>query len=92
MERLKAVFRPESKFRAYFLSVMTFSLAYGLYKGVIDNYLAEIVGMSGFDKGISEFFRELPGIALVLILAIFYMFSAETMYKAGAVFLLAGNP
>ena len=41
---------------------MTFSLAYGLYKGVIDNYLAEIVGMSGFDKGVSEFFRELPGL------------------------------
>ena len=26
-------------------------MPYGLYKGVIDNYLAEVVGMSGFDKG-----------------------------------------
>ena len=77
MNRMESVFRPESKFRAFFLSVMTFSLAYGLYKGVIDNYLAEVVGMSGFDKGVSEFFRELPGIALVFILAAFYMLSAE---------------
>ena len=43
--------------------MMTFGLAYGLYKGVFDNYLAEMVSMSAFDKGVSEFFRELPGLA-----------------------------
>ena len=90
MERLTAAFRPDSKYRAYFLSVMTFSLAYGQYKGVIDNYLAEIVGMSGFDKGVSEFFRELPGLLLVFILAALYTFSAERIYKVGALFMLAG--
>ena len=90
MDRLKSVFRPESKYRAYFLTVMTFSLSYGLYKGVIDNYLAEIVGMTGFDKGVSEFFRELPGLLLVFILAALYTFSAERIYKLGALFMLAG--
>jgi MFS family permease len=90
MKRLETVFKPETKYRAFFLSVMTFSLAYGLYKGVIDNYLAEIVGMSGFDKGVSEFFRELPGLLLVFILAALYTFSAERIYKLGALFMLAG--
>ena len=90
MERMKSVFRPESKYRAFFLSVITFGLAYGLYKGVIDNYLAEVVGMSGFDKGVSEFFRELPGLMLVFILAVLYAFSAERIYRIGAVFMLAG--
>ena len=90
MKRLEAVFRPESKYRAFFLSMMTFGLAYGLYKGVIDNYLAEIVGMSGFDKGVSEFFREMPGLLLVFILAALYMFSAERIYKLGALFMLTG--
>ena len=90
MERLTAVFRPESKYRAFFLSIITFALAYGLYKGVIDNYLAEVVGMSGFDKGVSEFFRELPGLLLVFILAALYTFSAERIYKVGALFMLAG--
>ena len=90
MGRLETAFKPESKYRAFFLSVMTFSLAYGLYKGVIDNYLAEIVGMSGFDKGVSEFFRELPGLLLVFILAALYTFSAERIYKLGALFMLAG--
>ena len=90
MGRLETAFKPESKYRAFFLSVMTFSLAYGLYKGVIDNYLVEIVGMSGFDKGVSEFFRELPGLLLVFILAALYTFSAERIYKLGALFMLAG--
>ena len=90
MKRLEAAFKPESKYRAFFLSIITFGLAYGLYKGVIDNYLAEIVGMSGFDKGVSEFFRELPGLLLIFILAVLYMFSAERIYKLGALFMLTG--
>ncbi len=90
MKQLETVFRPDSKYRAFFLSVITFGLAYGLYKGIIDNYLAEIVGMSGFDKGVSEFFRELPGLMLVFILAALYTFSAERIYKLGALFMLAG--
>ena len=90
MKRLEAVFRAESSYRAFFLSMATFGLAYGLYKGVIDNYLAEIVGMSGFDKGVSEFFRELPGLLLVFLLAALYTFSAERIYKLGALFMLTG--
>lgn len=36
-------------------------------------------------RGVTEFFREPPGIMLVFILALFYMLSAETLYKEGAV-------
>ncbi len=90
MRDLGRVFRTESSYRAFFLSIITFGLSYGLYKGVIDNYLAEIVGMSGFDKGVSEFFRELPGLLLVFLLAALYTFSAERIYKLGALFMLAG--
>ena len=90
IKRLETAFRPESKFRAFFVSIITFGLAYGLYKGVIDNYLAEVVGMTGLDKGVSEFFRELPGLLLIFILAVLYMFSAERIYKFGALFMLTG--
>ena len=90
MKRFNEVFRAESGFRPFFGSLLTFALAYGLYKGVIDNYLAEVVSMSGFDKGVSEFFRELPGLALVFILAVLYTFSAEKIYRIGAVIMLMG--
>ena len=90
MRRFNEVFREEPGFRAFFGSIITFALSYGLYKGVIDNYLAEAVSMSGFDKGVSEFFRELPGLMLVFILAALYTFSAEKIYRIGAVIMMAG--
>lgn len=98
LSKMQDVFRPDSKYRQLFLSILAVSLAYGLYKGVIDNYLAEIVTMSEFDRGVAEFFRELPGLALVFILAIFSTLSAESMYKMGGfimtvgIALLAGLP
>jgi len=90
MGRLAEVFKPDSKYKAFFLSIITFGLAYGLYKGVLDNYLAEIVTLSEFDRGVSEFFRELPGLMLVFILAALYTMSAESIYKIGAVIMLGG--
>ena len=90
MKKLSEVFRADSGYRVFFLSIVTFGLAYGLYKGVIDNYLAEVVSMSSFDKGVSEFFRELPGLLLVFLLAAFYLFSAEKIYRIGAVIMIAG--
>ena len=90
MRRLSDVFKENSGYKMFFLSLITFGLAYGLYKGVIDNYLAEVVSMTSFDKGVSEFFRELPGLLLVFILAALYMFSAEKIYRVGALVMVAG--
>lgn len=89
-QKMKACFRPESDYRPFLAAVFAMSLAYGLYKGVIDNYLAEIVSMTEFDRGIAEFFRELPGMILILVLAIFSACSAETMYKIGGLIMLVG--
>ena len=88
--KLRDAFRPESSYKAFFVSILTFALAYGLYKGIIDNYLAEVAGMSEFDKGVSEFFRELPGLALIFVLAALYELSAERIYQVGALIMLAG--
>jgi len=90
MNRLKNTFREGSAYKYLLLSILITGLSYGLYKGMLDNYLAEIVRMGEMDRGVTEFFRELPGILLVFILAAFYMMSAETLYKAGAVIMLAG--
>lgn len=87
---MKEIFKEGSRFRPFLLSIVLMSIGYGLYKGVIDNYLAEVVGMGEFDRGVSEFFRELPGLALIFILAIFYKFSAEKMYKMGLIVMLIG--
>lgn len=90
IQKLRDTFRPESSYKAFFISIITFALSYGLYKGIIDNYLAEVAGMSEFDKGVSEFFRELPGLALIFVLALLYEFSAVRIYQIGALIMLAG--
>ena len=73
MINLKETYREGTMFKALLLSILITGLSYGLYKGMLDNYLAEVVGMGEMDRGITEFFRELPGIMLVFILAMFYM-------------------
>ena len=90
MNRIKETFRTGTAYKALLLSILITGLSYGLYKGMLDNYLAEVVKMGEMDRGVTEFFREIPGIALVFILAAFYMLSAETMYKIGAVIMLVG--
>lgn len=87
---IREVYREGSGFRYFLLCILITGLSYGLYKGMLDNYLAEVVNMGEMDRGVTEFFRELPGIALVFILAAFYMLSAETLFKVGAVIMLCG--
>ncbi len=88
--KMNMIFKEGSPFRLFFVSLLLSGLGYGIYKGILDNYLAEIVGMTEFDRGLTEFFREIPGLMLVFILAAFYTFSAEKLYKIGAVIMLAG--
>lgn len=83
-------FKSDSGYKALLASLMLSALGFGLYKGVIDNYLAEIVAMNQLDRGLAEFFRELPGFLLVLVLAVFYRSSAERIYKAGMVIMVLG--
>ena len=85
-----AVFQKGTAYKYFLASVLIAGLSYGLYRGMLDNFLAEVVKMGEMDKGVTEFFRELPGIALVFILAAFYMLSAESLYKIGAVIMLVG--
>lgn len=90
LTQIKESFREDSKFKVFLFSILITGLSYGLYKGMLDNFLAEVVGMGEMDRGVTEFFRELPGILLVFILAAFYMLSAETLYKTGALIMLVG--
>jgi len=81
----------EGKNIRYFLvALLITGLSFGLYKGILDNFLAEVVQINEFDRGVTEFFRELPGVLLIFILAAFYMLSAEALFKMGALIMLVG--
>ena len=87
---LNTIFNQGTRYKALFLSLLLCSIGSGLHKGILDNYVAEMAKMNELDRGIMEFFREIPGLLLVLILAIFYKSSAEKMYKLSMVFMAAG--
>ena len=89
-DRIKNTFAGGSPFKLFLFSVLITGLSYGLYKGMLDNFLAEVVMLGEMDRGVAEFFREIPGILLIFILAAFYMLSAESMYKIGALVMLVG--
>jgi len=83
-------FKPDSPYRLLLLTTVFTGLAFGMQKGMLDNFLVDVVGMNQMDRGVAEFFRELPGFLLLFILAVFYTLSAETLYKAGIVIMLVG--
>jgi MFS family permease len=95
----KDIYRPDAK-PGRFLSVLALSgISYGLYRGIQDNYLAEIVRITAFERGIVEFFREIPGLLVAAVLAVMYRFTESRIFKigvavmaAGLTGLLAGNP
>ena len=90
LQRIQNAYEERSQYKALLAAVLITGLSYGLYKGMLDNFLAEVVAMGELDKGITEFFRELPGVLLVFILAAFYMFSVEKFFKIGAIIMLIG--
>jgi MFS family permease len=84
------IFKDGAKFRPFVLTLMFAGITHGLYRGVQDNYLAEIVHISAFERGIVEFFREIPGLLVVLILALLYRLSESKVFKIGTAIFLAG--
>ncbi|MDT4761715.1 MFS transporter [Sphaerochaeta sp. PS] len=85
-----SIYRPELKVRSFLLVILFSGLAYGFYRGIQDNYLAEIIKITKFERGIVEFFRELPGLMLIFILAAMYRFSETKVFKIGTAIMLAG--
>ena len=88
--KLKDLYKPNTSYKAFLVSVILIGFSFGLYKGVLDNYLAQIVHIGEFGRGVTEFFRELPGLFLILILALFSRFTSNELYRLGGLFLLFG--
>jgi MFS family permease len=87
---LRDIYRPDVKI-GRFLSVLALAgISYGLYRGIQDNYLAEVVKISPFERGIVEFFRETPGLLVVFILAAMYRFTEGRIFKIGIAVMMAG--
>jgi MFS family permease len=87
---LKGVFREGVKPARFLCVLALFGISYGFYRGIQDNYLADVIRISAFQRGLVEFFRETPGLLVVLILAGMYRFTETRVFKIGIGFAVAG--
>jgi MFS family permease len=84
------IYQPDAKVGRFLSVLIFFGISFGLYRGIQDNYLAEIIHITPFERGIVEFFRETPGLFLILILALMYRFTVSKIFKIG-IALMAGG-
>ncbi len=89
MKKIKAVFQEEKIF-SFLFSMLIFGVAIGLYQGSLNNYLAEILSISPFERGMVEFMRELPGLLLLFLLALLYRFSETRIIRLALLVSMTG--
>ena len=83
-------YRSDAKVGRFLSVLILFGVSFGFYRGIQDNYLAEIIKISPFERGIVEFFRETPGLLLILILALMYRFADSKIFKIGIAITAGG--
>ena len=83
------LFRSKSGASAFFCSIALWGIGVGCFAAVLNNFLSDIHGVTEFQRGVIEFFRELPGFLLVLILALLSRVSDWRVLRLGTVISLA---
>ena len=89
-EKTRSIYVDSTRVTRFLVIMVLVGLAHGLYKGVQDNYLAELVMVNEFERGIVEFFREMPGLLLIFVLATMYRLSETKVFKIGMAITLTG--
>lgn len=87
---IKNIYRSDVKVGRFLCVLILSGISFGLYKGVQDNYLAELVHINAFERGIVEFFRELPGLLVMLVLALMYRLTQSRIFKISTAIMAAG--
>ena len=89
-ESSSRTFRPGSGARAFFTSILIWGVGVGCFAAAMNNFLSEVHHMDSFDRGTLEFFRELPGMLLVLLLALLHKMSDWKVMRLGTLVSMVG--
>ena len=88
--KLESAFPPGKAAGAFFLSVALWGVAVGCFQSVMNNYLTDIHNFTGLERGWLEFFREMPGLLLVFMLALLHKAGNWKVMKLGALIACIG--
>ncbi len=89
-EKFNAAFPPGGAAGPFFLSVAIWGVAFGCFQAVVNNYLTDIHNFTELERGWLEFFREMPGLLLVFMLALLHKAGNWKVMKLGALIACLG--
>ena len=90
LKKYAKIFKPNVGAGNFFLSILIWGIASGCFAAVLNNYLADIRHISEMERGILEFFREMPGLLLVFIIALMHKYSDWKILKIGTLISMVG--
>ena len=87
---MKDTFKTDYNVKPFLLSVLFFGITNSIARALMNNYLADIIKISKIQLGVVEFFRELPGLFLIFILAYLYKQSDKKNYQTAIIISIFG--
>ena len=84
------IFRSSSGAYAFFLSIFVWGIGVGCFMAVMNNFLSDIYHLNSVERGWLEFFREMPGLALVFLLALLHRTSDWKVMRLGTLISMIG--
>lgn len=90
MRRITSTFQPKSGAFAFFFSILLWGIGVGCFAATLNNFLSDIYQMDSVERGWLEFFRELPGLVLVFLLAVLHRVSDWKIMRLGTAVSMIG--
>jgi len=83
-------FRPRSGAGPFFTSIVVWGVGIGCFAASLNNFLVDIHNITELHRGALEFFREMPGLLLVFVLALLHRVSDWRILRIGTILSMAG--
>ena len=88
--RFNNIFKEHSGAKAFFLSIVVWGVGTGCFASALNNFLSDIYQMDSLHRGWLEFFREFPGLILVLLFALLSRVSDWKILRLGTLISMCG--
>lgn len=83
-------FRPRAGAAPFFVSIIVWGIGIGCFAASLNNFLVDIHDVNQVQRGVLEFFREMPGLLLVFLLALLHRTSDWQILRIGILASMAG--
>ncbi len=90
IKKYQETFKPNVGAGNFFLSILVWGIATGCFAAVLNNYLSDVRHIDEMERGILEFFREMPGLLLVFIIALMHKYTDWKILKVGTLVSMIG--